>query len=53
MRIKVTGYIEADDLPFGYVDPTHEMGLSSEGYDALGSGVVPPLDDVEFEKVED
>jgi hypothetical protein len=46
-RIKVTGYIDTDDLAPDDVDLSHEMGLSDKGY--LGQINSLPLDDVEFE----
>lgn len=56
-RIKVTGYIDTDDLPPEHVDLSHEMGLSNKGFEAFGvgpsihgNGVSAGLDDVEFEK---
>lgn len=61
MRIKVTGYIESDDLPFEFVDSEHEMGLSGQGYERMasygtfhGPGMVTPvgIEDVEFEREE-
>lgn len=47
-RIKVTGYIDTDDLDPSEVDLSHEMGLSSEGYERYSTRPVM-LDDVEFE----
>ena len=35
-RIKVTGYIDTNEMPHAFVDLTHEIGLSNEGYEALG-----------------
>ena len=50
MRIKVTGYLETDDLDPEEVDETHETGLSEEGYLRYSSGAYPlRLDDLEFE----
>lgn len=37
-RIKITGYVDTDDLNPEDVDLEHEMGLSSEGYDNLVTG---------------
>lgn len=31
-RIKVTGYLDTDDLDAGDVDLTHELGLSDRGF---------------------
>lgn len=58
MRIKVTGEFDTNDLPFEflqYVDPTHETGLSEQGYVAFATGeaALPPLDDLEFEAIPD
>lgn len=61
MRIKVTGFIESEDLPFNYSDPTHEMGLSNEGYEQMHGSIVARtpdgeligVSDVEFEKEDD
>lgn len=48
-RIKVTAYVETDDLDPSEVDLTHEMGLSSEGYERFAvNPQLLPLDDVEF-----
>lgn len=59
-RIKITGYVDVDDLDPSLVDLNHESGLSSEGFDALGSGngldhfqAGKSLNDVETELVED
>jgi len=61
-RIKVTGYIETDNMPDEFLDSADESGLSSAGYDALlgiqqvdgleheGNLSVGDLDDVEFTK---
>jgi hypothetical protein len=38
MRIKVTGYINPDDLDEGWVDRTHHTGLTDTGYDEISSG---------------
>lgn len=53
-RIKVTGYLEVEDLDPERVDLDHEMGLSPAGYeqtlaDMLHAGMV----DAEFELVTD
>jgi len=51
MRIKVTGYLDTDDMAPEDYALDHPMGLSSKGYekyvDELG------LDDVTFERVDD
>lgn len=55
-RLKITGYIDTDDLGPGDVDLDHPTGLSSEGYDNLitGENGIPlkltDLEDVEIEK---
>lgn len=52
MKIKVTGYIDSADLNAEYVDEGHDMGLSTEGYDALSSGMesfnISDLSDLRF-----
>lgn len=50
-RIKVTGYLIPDDMDPDHVDLDHEMGLSSEGFDAYATMFA--LDDVNFELVDD
>ncbi|MCY4726684.1 hypothetical protein NYO98_10380 [Nocardioides sp. STR2] len=51
-RIKVTGYLDTDDLDPEHVDTSHEMGLSTAGYEHMigadGSRGLG-LDDVEFQ----
>jgi hypothetical protein len=51
MRIKVTGYLNTEDMESEHVDESHEMGLSEAGFvyycNELG------LEDVEFEAVDD
>jgi hypothetical protein len=53
MRIKITGYIDTDDLDADQVDEGHSTGLSDEGYqslifDADGKGLrVADLSDVD------
>ena len=55
-RIKVTGYINVDDLEDEHVDLSHETGLSAAGYDYVMGLTEQPgydvkdLDEVEFEK---
>lgn len=39
MRIKVTGYLETDDMDPTHVDLLDPSGLSSEGEDALMSSL--------------
>lgn len=60
MRIKVTAYIEPEDLAPEMLDEDHEMGLSNEGFEAFaasaslrGNGAAVALEDIEFERVED
>lgn len=36
-RIKVTGYLNVDELEPGMLDLAHESGLSEEGHDKLFS----------------
>lgn len=59
-RIKVTGYINVEDLETHEVDLTDPTGLSAEGYDnvRLGNDERPAyslssLEDVEIELEED
>lgn len=47
MRIKVTGYLDTDDMDIEDVDLDHEMGLSSEGFEKW-SNTLGMLDDIEF-----
>lgn len=49
MRIKVTGYIDTQDLEPGEFDPTHKYGLSAEGYERVISELSDALDDLDFE----
>jgi hypothetical protein len=46
-RIRVTGYLETDDVDPEDVDLDHKMGLSASGYEKLSSEL--GLDEVEFE----
>ena len=54
-RIKVTGYVDTDDLNSGDVDLTDGTGLSSEGFDNLIAGEngrplkLTDLDDIQVE----
>ena len=51
-RIKVTGYIDTDELNPEYVDTSHASGLSNTGYDQLCKDMMNAgLDDAEFELV--
>ena len=45
--IKVTGYIDTDGLDPDYVDLSHDMGLSEEGYIEVSREL--GLEDAEFE----
>lgn len=49
-RIKVTGYLDTEEMASNHVDLNHPMGLSTEGYEALtGHGAEGlGLEDVEF-----
>jgi len=55
-RIKVTGYIDPDDLGMDY-DPTHEMGVSNDFYENAmqipGDHVGPLIQEIEFQLVDD
>lgn len=55
-RIKVTGYLDTDEMDEDHVDLNHETGLSEKGTDAASSvfynGVpykLTDLEDIEFE----
>lgn len=52
-RIKVTGYIDVNELEPDQRDDTHEMGLSNKGYEELTQEFSGQLDDIEFERVDD
>lgn len=54
-RIKVTGYIETEDMAFEDLDLGHEMGVSDSAYQAFVTGErpLPTLADLEFELVEE
>ena len=45
-RIKVTGYLNVDDLTPEEVDLAHETGLSETGYEEISVNLC--LEDVEF-----
>jgi len=61
-RIKITGYIETDNLPDEFLDSSDDTGLSNAGYEAFmgiaqvagleheGNLKVRDLDDIEFEQ---
>lgn len=57
MRIKITGYLETDDLDSDQLDLSDSTGLSAEGYDNLITGEdgaplqITGLNDVEVELV--
>lgn len=38
-RIKVTGYIDTEDLPSSFVDLTDRTGLTGTGYEAITGDV--------------
>lgn len=50
MRIKVTGYIDTDDMELEDVDTAHPMGVSDTFYQAVATGQrsMPDMDDIEF-----
>lgn len=52
-RIKITGYINTDDLGASEIDLDHPTGLSAEGYDVYtgpdGVFQVSDLEDLEVE----
>ena len=50
-RIKVTGYIDTEDLELHQIDLSHEMGLSERGYEEVSMSL--PLDDVDFALVKE
>lgn len=52
-RIKVTGYLDTDDLDPEQVDLSHEMGLTEHGYDGKFPVFSSILEDVEFELVKE
>lgn len=46
-RLKVTGWLDTDDLEDdGYLDRSHETGLSDSGYDEVMNFAVSDLQDV-------
>ena len=48
-RIKVTAYIDTDDIDTNHVDLTHEMGLTSAGYEEWANTLSSEgLTDTEF-----
>lgn len=51
--IKVTGYIDVEELEPDQFDPTNEMGLSLDGYEALVAEFNDSMDDVSFKLVEE
>ena len=51
-RIKVTFYIDPEDLVPEFLDPGHESGLTAEGQVGLIHRYAP-AEDVEFELVEE
>lgn len=64
-RIKVTGYLNVEDLPVEFIDINSSTGLSEDGYQAIlgvsqiqgleheGNLRIGDLDDVNFEFDED
>jgi hypothetical protein len=57
-RIKVTGYIDTDDIHGEMIDVDNPTGLSDEGFDSFTSGkdgnlAIAELDDLSFELEED
>lgn len=64
-RIKITGYIDSDDLPSEEVDLSDATGLSNLGYEralgvngsldreSLANYTLSSLDDPDFEKADD
>ena len=48
MRIKVTGYLDTEDMEPEHVDLSHPLGLSEAGYTYYVTELA--LDDVDFEK---
>lgn len=52
-RIKVTGYIDTDDMLPGDVDLTHKTGIAEDYYSSLVSGAqpLPRLWEMEFQLV--
>jgi len=49
VKIKVEAIIDTDDLDYADVDLSHEMGLSSSGYEKLSMRLMNEgLDDLEF-----
>jgi hypothetical protein len=51
-RIKVTGYVDTDDLNEDMVDLDHPTGLTAEGFDDLNATLLG-LSDVTAEVVPD
>jgi len=53
-RIKITGYVDVDSITDADLDLSHEMGVSTRGYDTGLSGLeIKHLEDVEYELVDD
>lgn len=50
MKIKVTGFLDTEDMDPMDVDETHPMGVASHFYEQIASGQrpLPTLDEVEF-----
>lgn len=52
-RIKVTAYINAEEMDPEFVDLDHEMGLSNEGYTRYLNALSGEMDDIEFELMDE
>ena len=58
-KIKVTGWIDSDDLNDGDADPNHTSGLSEQGYNRMTTYDLEPgykvadLNDIEIRQVPD
>lgn len=55
MRIKVTGYLDTEDMIPEDVDLDHPMGVSAKFYEDVSGGRrhLPTLGDIEFEAEEE
>lgn len=52
-RLKVTGWLDVDGLALdGYLDSSHNTGLTERGYDEVMNYNLSDLDDVRTELVE-
>lgn len=54
MRIKITGYIDTDEMDPAHLDLAHETGLSEDGYIAVTTGQMDlgGMEDIETELVD-